>query len=215
MTVVLRCVRALREGTANEYDVVTNWEFDGATFIKFTGEVPDNFEILRVVDISRPWGESKFSQFQPQSAIKAVDLNGNLELLRQAIEGNILPQEPLYDVDLDTTLAADSVTITNTGGTDATIPAVDSSNAGVMTPEMLAKLNAPPPDPGLSSAVNLASSPTTGDVTITNDAGTNATIAAASSSQAGVMTLPCTISYRLQQLMVQILLWLRKTYQLL
>ena len=152
-------VRSLREGTENEYDVVTNWAFDGDTFIKFAGEVPENFEIIRVVDISQPYGQSKYAPFEKQSSIKADDLNGNLELLRQAIEANILPEEPLYKVDLDTELAADSVTITNTGGTDAVIPVVDSSNAGVVTPGM----NCAP------TVVNLGSSQSATSVTVTND----------------------------------------------
>lgn len=70
----------------NEYEDVTDWVFDGATAIRFTGVVPDTFEIVRVTDISQSYGESKYAVFQQGSAIKAGDLNGNLELLRQAIE---------------------------------------------------------------------------------------------------------------------------------
>ena len=70
----------------NEYENVTDWVFDGATAIRFTGVVPDTFEIVRVTDISQSYGESRYAVFQQGSAIKAGDLNGNLELLRLAIE---------------------------------------------------------------------------------------------------------------------------------
>ena len=72
----------------NEYEDVTDWVFDGATAIRFTGVVPDTFEIVRVTNISQSYGESRYAVFQQGSAIKAGDLNGNLELLRLAIEEN-------------------------------------------------------------------------------------------------------------------------------
>ena len=70
----------------NEYEDVTDWVFDGATAIRFTDVVPDTFEIVRVTNISQSYGESRYAVFQQGSAIKAGDLNGNLELLRLAIE---------------------------------------------------------------------------------------------------------------------------------
>ena len=70
----------------NEYEDVTDCVFDGATAIRFTGVVPDTFEIVRVTNISQSYGESRYAVFQQGSAIKAGDLNGNLELLRLAIE---------------------------------------------------------------------------------------------------------------------------------
>ena len=74
--------------TTNEYEYITDFEFDGPTTLVFTGVVPSTFEIVRVTDISNSYGTSQFSQFVPASAIKAAELNGNLELLRQAIEEN-------------------------------------------------------------------------------------------------------------------------------
>ena len=70
----------------NEYQYITDFEFDGPTTLVFTGVVPDSFEIARSTDISQSYGTSQFSVFVPGSAIKASELNGNLELLRQAIE---------------------------------------------------------------------------------------------------------------------------------
>ena len=72
--------------TTNEYIPVTDWEFDGNTAIQFTGAVPDTFQIVRTTDISQSYGPSKYSVFVQGSAIKASELNGNLELLRLAIE---------------------------------------------------------------------------------------------------------------------------------
>ena len=68
------------DDSKNEYVQVTAWEFDGNTGIRFTGTVPDTFEIVRTTDISNSYGSSKYSVFVQGSAIKASDLNGNLEL---------------------------------------------------------------------------------------------------------------------------------------
>ena len=48
---------------------------------------------------------------------------------------------PTYATDLGYTAAANQGTITNTNGTDAVIPVVDLSDAGLMTPTELGKLN--------------------------------------------------------------------------
>ena len=89
-------VRTYNEDT-NEYEDITTFEFDGPTTLVFTGVVPDTFEIVRVTDISQSYGTANFSQFVPSSAIKAADLNGNLELLRQAIEENSNSDDNLQD----------------------------------------------------------------------------------------------------------------------
>ena len=74
------------DSTTNEYVYVTDWEFDGATAIRFTDVVPDSFQILRETDISQSFGTAKFATFVQGGAIRASDLNGDFELLRQAIE---------------------------------------------------------------------------------------------------------------------------------
>ena len=51
---------------------------------------------------------------------------------------------PTYASDLGYTAAADKGTITNTNGTDAEIPVVDSTNAGLMSPSQLTTLNTTP-----------------------------------------------------------------------
>jgi hypothetical protein len=51
---------------------------------------------------------------------------------------------PTYASDLGYTAAADKGTITNTNGTDAEIPIVDSTNAGLMSPSQLTTLNTTP-----------------------------------------------------------------------
>ena len=51
---------------------------------------------------------------------------------------------PTYAADLGYTAAADKGTITNTNGTDAEIPIVDSTNAGLMSPSQLTTLNSTP-----------------------------------------------------------------------
>ena len=72
--------------TTNEYTYVTEWEFDGATAIRFTNVVPDSFQIVRETDISQSFGTAKYSTFVQGGAIRATDLNGDFELLRQSIE---------------------------------------------------------------------------------------------------------------------------------
>ena len=59
-----------------------DYVFDGPTTIVFTGTPPDQFVILRNTDISQSYGTSRYSVFAQGNAIRASDLNGNLELLR-------------------------------------------------------------------------------------------------------------------------------------
>ena len=170
---------------APEYIDVTNWEFDGPTNIKFIGDVPDTFEIVRTTDISQSFGPSKYSVFVQGSSIKASDLNGDLELLRLAIEENQPPEgeEFLTKVDLAAVADEDVVTVTNTGGDDAVIPGATSTNAGVMTKDafnLLSSLS--------TNSTNLGTSYTADNVVITNTTGTNATINPVTDTAAGIMT---------------------------
>ena len=82
-------VRAFDPST-NSYTGVltkgTDYVFDGPTNIVFLVPVPDEFTIYRSTDISQSYGTKRFSRFAQGNAIRASDLNGNLELLRQAIQ---------------------------------------------------------------------------------------------------------------------------------
>ena len=57
------------------------------------------FEIIRGTDITEGYGEHYFARFIQGSSIKASDLNGNLERLRQKIE----------EIDGDTDVLADQI----------------------------------------------------------------------------------------------------------
>ena len=74
--------------TTNEYTYVTDWQFNGATAIQFTNinVVPASFQIIRETNISQSFGTAKYSTFVQGGAIRASDLNGDFELLRQSIE---------------------------------------------------------------------------------------------------------------------------------
>jgi len=109
--------------TEYEYVYVTNWTFDGETAIIFDSilDVPANFQILRQTNISQSFGESKFARFVQGGAIRASDLNGDLELVRQAIEEGLnndgLLQDQIDDltdninnIDLDQIKAEDKIT---------------------------------------------------------------------------------------------------------
>lgn len=67
---------------------IYNWEFLGYGKIRFTSEPPEIFTISRQTDISNSYGNPRFSTFNTGSMLNASDLNGNLELLRRAIEEN-------------------------------------------------------------------------------------------------------------------------------
>ena len=157
----------------NEYDTTlvrgTDYVFDGPITIVFTGTTPDDFRILRATDISKPYGTKRFSKFAQGNAIRASDLNGNFELLRQAIqetqsesggnEGDISALETRMDQaesdidDLETDVNSlksskvNSVTATapveSTGGLDPVIsmPPASSSQDGYMSKEDKAKLD--------------------------------------------------------------------------
>ena len=78
----------------------------------------------------------------------------------------------------------DYVDITNTGGDDARVLGASVSQAGVMTTALVSQLNS-----ALQSGdVDLANTRNSTSVTITNTAGNNTTISAATTSLAGVMT---------------------------
>ena len=114
-------VRTYNSAT-NKYEDVTDWVFDGATAIRFTGVVPDIFQIVRSTNISQPYGTSKYAVFQQGSAIKAGDLNGNLELLRLAIEESTSElddhQDQIDDINQEIDDIEDDVTDINNGSLD-------------------------------------------------------------------------------------------------
>lgn len=116
----------------------------------------------------------------PKAMMQAVDENFT-ELYTAVALNTAKPAGQVHN--LGAARDASKVTITNSVGTGADIVAVDSTNAGVMTPAMLQKLNTP----GLVN-VNLATTTTTTNVTITNSAGDNAVIPAATTTKAGAMT---------------------------
>lgn len=86
---------------------------------------------------------------------------------------------------LDANRDSTSVTITNTGGTSAQIPAASTLVAGVMSASDKSKLDGLD---GSGGSTNLAVIRQGGLVTITSDTGNDATIGGATVSQAGVMT---------------------------
>jgi hypothetical protein len=86
---------------------------------------------------------------------------------------------------LGNTPAASTVTITNSGGSNTTLPAATPTLAGVMTGADKTKLD------GIASGAtltNLGNTPAASTVTITNSGGNNTTLPAATVSLAGVMT---------------------------
>ena len=96
---------------------------------------------------------------------------------------------PSYATDLGYTAAATGGTITNTNGADATLPAVDATNAGLMTPAMLTNLET---DPSLDDVL------TTGNTSATSivigSGGNNSTIGQGTGTFTGKLTSAATVS---------------------
>ena len=88
---------------------------------------------------------------------------------------------------LTTTRNSTSVTVVADTGTDAVLPAASSTEAGVMTAADKAKLDGITPGAG-SGTTNLTASRNATSVTVLSDTGTDAVLAAASATEAGVMT---------------------------
>jgi hypothetical protein len=90
---------------------------------------------------------------------------------------------------LTTTRNSTSVTVVADTGTDAVLPAASSTEAGVMTAADKAKLDGiPAGGGGGGGATNLTASRNATSVTVLSDTGTDAVLAAASATEAGVMT---------------------------
>lgn len=86
------------------------------------------------------------------------------------------------NVDLGYTANPYNGVVTNTVGNDATIPVVNDTNAGLMTPTQKSKLD------NSITEVDLSYTPNIGNGVIVNTAGDDVTIPAANSSAAGLMT---------------------------
>ncbi|WP_217510861.1 phage tail-collar fiber domain-containing protein [Vibrio metschnikovii] len=89
---------------------------------------------------------------------------------------------------LATTADATSRTITSSTGTNAVLPAVSASAAGVMTVLQRAKLEGIQAGAQVNVATNLATTADATSRTITSSTGTNAVLPAATTTVAGVMT---------------------------
>ena len=95
----------------------------------------------------------------------------------------------LSQVNLSTSAIADQVTITNSAGGNAVIPAATTSTAGVLTGTDKTRLDAlHAASPNNLTAVNLGATAQAANVLVTNSGGTNATIPAVTGTLAGVMT---------------------------
>lgn len=88
----------------------------------------------------------------------------------------------LEAVNLGYTPASTQGTVTNDAGNDATIPVVDSTNAGLMTPTMFGDLG------NKIEAANLGYTPAASQGTVTSDAGNDAVITVVDNTNAGLMT---------------------------
>ena len=96
-------------GSTNQYDYITEFEFDGPTVLVFTGTVPASFQIIRSTNITNSFGaiapNPYVSILRSASAIKATEVNGNFELLRQAIEENASgignSQDQINDINIE------------------------------------------------------------------------------------------------------------------
>lgn len=91
-------------------------------------------------------------------------------------------------VDLGYTAASDKGTVTNNAGDDATIPVVDGTNAGLMTPTQKGKLDGISSGADVNVPTNLGNTPAADSVTVTSSTGSDTVIAAANTTSAGVMT---------------------------
>ncbi|WP_158144898.1 phage tail protein [Vibrio metschnikovii] len=89
---------------------------------------------------------------------------------------------------LATTADATSRTVTSSTGTNAVLPAVSASAAGVMTVLQRAKLEGIQAGAQVNVATNLATTADATSRTVTSSTGTNAVLPAATTTVAGVMT---------------------------
>ena len=80
-----------------------------------------------------------------------------------------------------------SLTVLSSSGADATLPAASTTEAGVMTAADKSKLNGIPTGGGVGTT-NLTFSRTASNLTVVSDTGADATLPAASTTEAGVMT---------------------------
>ena len=95
---------------------------------------------------------------------------------------------PSVTVDLASSPNGTNVVVTNTAGTDATIAAATTSLAGVMTAADKTKLDGIAAGAQVNVATNLTYSTASTTGTVNSSTGTNATIPAATTSLAGLMT---------------------------
>jgi len=95
---------------------------------------------------------------------------------------------PADVVDLGYTTAASTGTITNTAGTNATIPAATTSLAGLFTASDTTKLDGIAAGAEVNVDTNLGYTTAASTGTVTSSTGTNATIPAATTSLAGLLT---------------------------
>lgn len=89
---------------------------------------------------------------------------------------------------LSTTVGASTVTVNSDTGTDATIPAATTTDAGVMTAADKTKLDGIAAGAQVNVPTNLSTTTSATTLTVNSDTGTDATLPAATTSVAGVMT---------------------------
>ena len=134
------------------------------------------------------------ANFYAGSTVRAVDLNDNFEQLLYGVQdanNRILTQSEAVTVDLgfQDDGPENPGQITNTRGTNATIPIVNTTRAGIMAGSMFDKLDAINVDGSGQAVTNLSEGTrTTTTVDVDSSTGTNATLSPASSSLAGVMS---------------------------
>jgi hypothetical protein len=95
---------------------------------------------------------------------------------------------PNVSTDLSTTTTATTVTIVSSDGTNASIPAATTSVAGVMTGADKTKLDGIASGAQVNVATNLGYTTAATTGTVTSSTGTNATLPAATTALAGLMT---------------------------
>jgi hypothetical protein len=90
--------------------------------------------------------------------------------------------------DLSVSLSASEVTVASSTGTDAVIPAVTTTQAGVLTASDKTKLDGIEAGAQVNVGTNITTVPAASTVAINSSTGTDATMAAATQTLAGVMT---------------------------
>jgi trimeric autotransporter adhesin len=168
------------------------------------GEFSVNSTVVRTNDSrltnSREWTASTVSQVEAETGTATTRRAWTAQRVRQAIFGwwNGSSDKAKLDgiesgaqvnvaTNLGYTPAASSGTVTSSTGTNATISAANSTNAGLMTNLDKSKLDNIEAGAQVNVGTNLGQTRNSTSYTVTSSTGTNTTLAAATTTNAGVL----------------------------